>query len=45
MNFPLLPYLLEKGNVVLWDIRGMGMSDKNDSFYSRDPETIADYYL
>jgi pimeloyl-ACP methyl ester carboxylesterase len=28
MNFPLFTDLLERGNVILMEIRGMGFSDK-----------------
>ena len=28
MYFPLFHQFLEKGNIVLWEIRGMGLNDK-----------------
>lgn len=33
MAFMLIEPLLQKGNVVLWEIRGMGLSNKLDESY------------
>ena len=32
MYFPVIPLLLEYGNVILWEIRGMGVSNKPPSY-------------
>lgn len=44
MSFPLLPTLLEAGNVVLWEIRGMGLSIKLDSYQVEEAD-FEDFYL
>lgn len=32
MYFPIVKLLLDYGNVVLWEIRGMGLSQKLDKY-------------
>ena len=32
MNFTVLEPLLEHGNVILWEIRGMGFSNKLEAY-------------
>lgn len=36
MNFPLFTDLLDRGNVILMEIRGMGFSNKLSSYTSTD---------
>jgi|LakMenEpi03Aug12_release.lakeMendotaPanAssembly.Ray.scaffolds.fasta_scaffold1430177_1 hypothetical protein len=32
MSFPIIAPLLEKGNVIFWEIRGMGFSSKLEHY-------------
>ena len=43
MFFPLIPFLRKYGNIVLWEIRGMGVSNKYKS-YDIPPKNITEFY-
>lgn len=32
MKFPVISHLLKKGNLVLWEIRGMGLNLKKEQY-------------